>query len=60
MIYNAVFVSEIQHSDSVIHVSIVFQVLFSFKLLQDIKQSSLCYEIGPYWLSIVYVVVCIC
>ena len=54
------FVSEIQHSDSVIHVSIVFQVLFSFKLLQDIKQSSLCYEIGPYWLSIVYVVVCIC
>ena len=27
---------------------------------QDIKHSSLCYTVGPGWLSILYMVVCIC
>ena len=40
-----VLVSGIQQSDSVIyiHVSILFQVLFPLRLLQNIEQSSLCF-----------------
>ena len=47
-------VSGIQQSDSVIHiqVSILFQVIFPFRLLQNIEQSSLCYTVGTRWLSI--------
>ena len=43
MINNVVLVSDIQQSDSVIHVhvSILFQVLFPFRLLQSIEQSFL-------------------
>ena len=41
----------VQHSDSVIHihVSILFQILFPFRLLQNIEQRSLCYTGGPCW-----------
>ena len=54
MIYNVVLVSGVQQSDSVIHihVSILFQILFPFRLLQSVEQSSLCYTVGPCWLSI--------
>ena len=54
-------VSGIQQSDSVIHIciSFLFQILFPFRLLQDIEYSSLCYTVGPYGLSILYIVVCI-
>ena len=38
----------VQPSGSVIHVSILFQILFPFRLLHNIEQSSLC----PCWLSI--------
>ena len=46
LINNVVLVSGVQQSDSVIHiqVSILFQVLFPLKLLQNIEQSSLCYQ----------------
>ena len=46
--------SGIQQSDSVIHihVSILFQILFPFTLLQNIDQSSLCCTVGLCWLSI--------
>ena len=46
--------SGIQRSDSItyIHVSI-FQILFPFRFLQNIEQSSLCYTAGPCWLSTV-------
>ena len=46
LIYNAVLVSGVQQSDSVIHIriSILFQILFPFRLLQNIEQSSLCYS----------------
>ena len=56
MINNAVLVLGVQQSDSFIHihVSILFQILFPFKLLQNIKQSSLCYSVGPCWLSILF------
>ena len=30
-----------------IHVSLLFQIVFPFKLLQNIEQSALCYMVGP-------------
>ena len=60
MINNVVLVSGVQQSDSVIHihVSILFQVLFSFTLLQNIELSSLCCTVAPCWLSILNIAVC--
>ena len=60
LINNDVLVTGIQQSDSVIpiQVSILFQILFPFKLLQNIEPSSLCYTVGPCWLSILNIVVC--
>ena len=43
-----------------IYISILFQILFHYRLLQDIEYSSLCHTVGPCWLSILYIVVCIC
>ena len=43
-----------------IHVSILFQILFPFRLLQNTEQSALCYTVGPCWLSILNIVVCTC
>ena len=62
LIYSIVLVSGVQQSDSVIHtyISILFQILFPHRLLQNTEQSSLCYIVGPCWLSILYIVVCIC
>ena len=42
-----------------IYICILFQVLFHYRLLQDIEYSSLCYMVGPCCLSILYIVVCI-
>ena len=55
-------VSGVQQSDSLMHIyiSILFQIHFHYKLLQDIEYSSLCYTVGPCFLSILYTVVCIC
>ena len=54
-------VSGVQQSDSVIqaHVSIFFQILFPFRLLHNIEQSSLCYTVGPCWLSILILFICL-
>ena len=62
MINNVVLVSGVEQSDSVIHihVPILFQILFPFRLLQNIEQSSLCHTVGPCWLSILNIVVWIC
>ena len=45
---NVTLISGVQQSDSVMHtcVSILFQILFPIRLLQNIKQSSLCYTVG--------------
>ena len=50
----------ISQSDSVVHMHtpILFQILSSFRLLQNIEQSSLCYTVGPCWLAILNIVVC--
>ena len=60
--YNVVLVSDVQQTESVthIHISNNFQILFPYRSLQSIEQSSLCYTVGPYQLSTVYIVVCIC
>ena len=62
MIDNVMLVSGVQQSDSVIHTHVctLFQVLFPFKLLQSIEQSSLGYTVGPCWLSILCILVCTC
>ena len=54
MINNVVLVSGVQQSDSVIHihVSILFQILFPFRLLHNIEQSFLGDTVGPCWLSV--------
>ena len=45
-------VSGFQQSDSIIHIYILFQIHFHYRLLQDIEYSSLCYTVGPCYLSI--------
>ena len=57
-----VIVSGIQQSDSGIHIHvfILFQILFSFGLLQNIEQHFLCYTIGSCWLIILNIAVCTC
>ena len=59
---NIVLVSRIQQNDSVIHIhiSILFQILFPFRLLHSIEQSSLCYTIDPCWSSILNIAVDTC
>ena len=48
-------------SDSIIHthISIILLIIFLYWLLQNIEYSSLCYTLGPHWLSILDIVVCI-
>ena len=57
LIDNVVLVSDIYHSDSVIfiHISVLFLVLFPFRLLQNIEQSSLCHTVGPCWSSVLII-----
>ena len=59
---NVALLSGIQQSDSTIHIhiSILFQILFPFRLLHSIEQSSLCYAVDPCWLSILNTAVCAC
>ena len=39
------------------HTHTLFQILFHYRLLQDIECSSLCYSVGPYYLPILYIAV---
>ena len=47
LIYNAVLVSAVQPSGSVVRVCILFRILFHYGFSQAIEYSSLCYGIGP-------------
>ena len=40
--YNVVLISSVQQSDSVIHIYVIFHILFHSDLSQDIEYSSLC------------------
>ena len=53
-------VSGAQQSDLVICIltSFLFQILFPCRLLQSIESHSLCYTVGPCWLSVLCIVVC--
>ena len=42
-----------------LYIYILFQIIFHYRLLHDTDYSSLCYTIGPYCLSILYIVVCV-
>ena len=39
---------------------ILFQILSPIRLLQNTEQNSLCYTVGPCWLSILNIAVCTC
>ena len=54
-IYHTVIVIYINICDSVLHVYILFQILFPYRLSQNIKYSSLCYTVDLVWLSIMYI-----
>ena len=57
MVCNAL-VSGVQLSDSNIHILFFFKFFSHLGyLLQNIKQSSLCYIVGPCWLPVLYIVV---
>ena len=62
LICNVLLVSAVQKSESVIHICISthFQFLFPYRPLKNIEQNVLCYRVGPYQLSVLYIVVCIC
>ena len=42
------------------HTYIPFQILYHYRLLQDIEYSSPCYAVGPCCISTSYIVVCTC
>ena len=48
------------HDWATSHTHTLFQIIFLFRLLQNIEQSSLCYTEGPCWLSILNIEVCTC
>ena len=37
-----------------------FHILVSYRALQDIEYTTLYYTVAPCWLSVLYIVVCIC
>ena len=47
---------QFQEYSTVIHtnVCILFQILSSYRVLKNIEYSSLCYTVGPFWLSILF------
>ena len=42
------------------HRFILFQILLSYRLSQNIESSSWCYTVDLCWLSVLYMVVCVC
>ena len=42
------------------HLSIIFQILFPFRLLHSFEESSLCYTVGLCWLSTLNTAMCTC
>ena len=56
LIYKVMLVPGVQQSDSLIHIHtpVLFQILFLFRLLYNIEQSSLSYMLG------LCVCVCVC
>ena len=51
---------QFQISSKVIHVSILFLIIFPFRFFYNIEQNYLCYTVGTYWLFILHTAVCTC
>ena len=70
MLYRIDSLKGVQQSDSVIHIYIYLylsiyiyilsQILVPHRFLQNTEYSSLYYTVGPCFLSILYIVVCVC
>ena len=62
LIYNVVLISATQKSvtHTHIYIYILFHIIFHYGLSQDIDYSSQCYTVGPCYLSILYIRVCVC
>ena len=68
LIYNVVIVSGVQQHELVIHILTLSYILFSYRPLQSIEQSTLYYIVGPYYshthththTHTLYIAVCIC
>ena len=62
LLYNVVFVSAVEQSESAISISTspLFWISFPFRSPQSTEQSSLYYTVGSHQLSILYIVVYIC
>ena len=56
MVNSVALISGVEQSDSVTctHLSILFQILYLFSLLQSIEDSSLFYLVVSCWLSILF------
>ena len=50
LIQNVVLISSVQQSDSVMHIYIIFHILFHYDLSQDTEYSYLCYTVEPSYL----------
>ena len=53
--YNVVFVSGVYQNDNFFQ---MFSDYIPYSLLQNTEFISLCYTVGPHWLSILYEIVC--
>ena len=61
-LYNAMLVSNVEHSESVIHIHepSLFGISFPFRSPQKIETSSLCHTIDSHSLSILYIASAVC
>ena len=60
LLITVVLIYAVQQSDSVVHIYILFHILFDYGLSQDIEYSSLGYTVGPCCLSVLCILVCVC
>ena len=60
LIFNAVLITPVQQSDSVIHINTFKKIFSHYDLSLDVECSSLCYIVRSYFLSILYIKAYIC
>ena len=58
--YNAVLITVVQQRNSIIHICILFYILFYYVLSENVEYNSLCYTVAPCYLSVLYIIICIC
>ena len=56
LIYSVVLISDLEQSDSIIHIYIIFHIIFHYDLSQDIACSSPCYVVQRLcYLSVIHI-----